>query len=1061
MRLLGRAVAAFALLGAAAAWGQGQTSDSPTVSGGWQSLTSTSAVGGSYFSVKNRQSSTSETATWALQAPSTGDYQIQVYIPPADSSGPRTQNATYVINRGLGTALRDRVDQTLSGWQTIGTYKLAKGTIGITLTNRTSEPDGSHAVVADAVRLQTPGTTSGYSASLASSDLSRAATAGDVVTFDVVLTNTGSQTWYKDPAGKGQTPVRLALVQGPGPLCNNIPAWEPGFGWLPRSRDRVVMDTAQVAQGQTGAFLFSIQLAQNLPPGVYVYRFRPVAEASGTAGGEVMSPEIVISIGVAARPQNELDFSALQLYRANLSVHTSNSDGDKLIGKNFPDDRSPLGALTYARTQKLLNVLGLTDHGEELSAAEWTGQASATASQTTTTAGGPFFIGLRGFKWSATTGPHDFFGFPWEGSSTDLGHLSIFGTSTWTGTAPHLDGAPPQLTPSFIDAPNSDVTLSGGATNLADWLWVNGYPRPNNLDNGVSPAQFNHPSLFFRSNFFRQYQYEPDMDRFFPLMAVGTGEFAAGYATDPKIQPILASQISDKGGYRFLGPDDRPDDDNDTPNIPPKELRMLSADLEAAIGHPEDMTKWGTNPNNTNRYWFNTALHNGWHVGPTINGDNHAGCYCDDAGYTGIWAKNVAGQTPEQAQAAVLQALRERTVFASEDRGLSAQFSVFSNGLQYRMGQRNVPLSTSPRFRLDLTSVAVGGNPADVNVKAIYLVTNSGETQISGPRTGATTRVEVSVPVTITAADQELYFYARVVQNDNDQLLTAPIWMTSCCPAPTCSIFQTSGTAPAGACAIVGFTSQNGTAATLQIDGGAPFSVPLSGTRIIQTSEVSSATSVHTLLYRVMGACGASACSVQITCAATGGIIGAQCPTTPCTVTVSPPSGDSTTNFTASWTSNDFLENHLLVDGVDLGVVPAVGSRVLGQFSGCGTHTVALSRTCQGVPVAGCQTTFQVISNIQPGCRMSVLPPGGVQATTFDICFFASGATQVQVFVDGVLRCTQLNPVAGTQYNCLVSGLTLTPGFHTAMVVASDNCGGTCQRQMSFQVLPGSPITGK
>src|SRR5207248_722618 len=206
-------------------------------------------------------------------------------------------------------------------------------------------------------------------------------------------------------------------------------------------------------------------------------------------------------------------------------------------------------------------------------------------------------------------------------------------------------------------------------------------------------------------------------DRFFPLMAVGTGEFAAGYATDPNVQKDLANQISDKGGYRFLGPDDRPDDDNDTPNVPPKELRSLSADLLAAIGHPEDPTKWGTNPNNTNRFWFETALRKGWHVGPTINGDNHAGCYCDDAGYTGIWAKTVAGQTPEQAQATVLQALRERAVFASEDRGLSGQFSVFSNGTQYRMGQRNVPLTSAPRFVLDLASVVIGGNPADVNVK--------------------------------------------------------------------------------------------------------------------------------------------------------------------------------------------------------------------------------------------------------------------------------------------------------------------------------------------------------
>src|SRR5713101_8154872 len=263
---------------------------------------------------------------------------------------------------------------------------------------------GATAAWSQAPASNSPTVLAGFNATLVSSDLSRAAAGGGVVTFDIQLRNTGTQPWARDPAGAGQTPVHLALTAGPALVCANIAAWEPGFGWLPRSRDRVRLDTTRVAPGETGDFLFSMQLAQNLTPGTYTFRFRPVAEPSGAPGGAVMIGEIPLSIFVAARPQNEVDFTGLQLYRANLSVHTTNSDGNKLIDVNLPDDRSPTGALAFAGGLGRVNILGLTDHGEDLSAAEWSGQAAAVAAQSATAAGSPLFLGLRGFKWTGTTG---------------------------------------------------------------------------------------------------------------------------------------------------------------------------------------------------------------------------------------------------------------------------------------------------------------------------------------------------------------------------------------------------------------------------------------------------------------------------------------------------------------------------------------------------------------------------------------------------------------------------------------------------------------------------------
>jgi hypothetical protein len=62
--------------------------------------------------------------------------------------------------------------------------------------------------------------------------------------------------------------------------------------------------------------------------------------------------------------------------------------------------------------------------------------------------------------------------------------------------------------------------------------------------------------------------------------------------------------------------------------------------------------------------------------------------------------------------------------------------------------------------------------------------------------------------------------------------------------------------------------------------------------------------------------------------------------------------------------------------------------------------------------------------------------------------------------VDGELLCTQLNPIAGTQYHCFVTGAAIGPGTHAAMVVAT-NCSGPCRQSVPFTVLPSKPPGGK
>jgi hypothetical protein len=242
--------------------------------------------------------------------------------------------------------------------------------------------------------------------------------------------------------------------------------------------------------------------------------------------------------------------------------------------------------------------------------------------------------------------------------------------------------------------------------------------------------------------------------------------------------------------------------------------------------------------------------------------------------------------------------------------------------------------------------------------------------------------------------------------------------------------------------------SQNGTSATLQIDNGTPFDVALIGTVPIFPSQVNPSLTTHTATFRVTGPCGVSICTVQFTC---GPVPPVQGESGQCVLNVTPQTGDCSTQFVATWTSSGLASPHLLLDGADLGVVPAIGSFVL-PSTGSGSHTVKLidlSNAANG----NCQAAFTVTPSGEfPSCRNSATPSAGFLDTQFDLCFFAGNANRVDLFVDGVLKCTQLNPVAGQKYDCYVLGSDVGPGVHVVSIIAT-GCGGTCTKGTPFRVF--------
>jgi outer membrane protein assembly factor BamB len=142
-----------ALLGAGASATLAQTyqDNIPSLAGGWFQNVSSLAVGGVYYTTFNTQSVVSSTATWAVNLPQAGQYQVYVSSIPT-LNVPRTTNARYVLTTALGNQGVSGVDQNFLGWKLIGTFPMNAGVNLVQLTDLTGEPQLSHSVLANAVR---------------------------------------------------------------------------------------------------------------------------------------------------------------------------------------------------------------------------------------------------------------------------------------------------------------------------------------------------------------------------------------------------------------------------------------------------------------------------------------------------------------------------------------------------------------------------------------------------------------------------------------------------------------------------------------------------------------------------------------------------------------------------------------------------------------------------------------------------------------------------------------------------------------------------------------------
>ncbi len=156
--------------------------------------------------------------------------------------------------------------------------------------------------------------------------------------------------------------------------------------------------------------------------------------------------------------------------------------------------------------------------------------------------------------------------------------------------------------------------------------------------------------------------------------------------------------------------------------------------------------------------YYTMALDKGWHVAPTNNQDNHKGKWgnANDA-------RDVI-LTDDFSLEGIYQAIRDRRVYATEDKNLEVYYTV--NGYQLGSSITEVPSSLNVNVRVYDPDVSD-------SISKVEVIVNSGKVAHSWSSASELATGDLSV----TLAPNYSYYYIRVTQGDGDIAVTAPVWV--------------------------------------------------------------------------------------------------------------------------------------------------------------------------------------------------------------------------------------------------------------------------------------------
>ncbi|TLN18881.1 hypothetical protein FDZ74_06505, partial [bacterium] len=152
---------------------------------------------------------------------------------------------------------------------------------------------------------------------------------------------------------------------------------------------------------------------------------------------------------------------------------------------------------------------------------------------------------------------------------------------------------------------------------------------------------------------------------------------------------------------------------------------------------------------------FIRSLDYGWKVGATNNADTHST----------QWGTNTDARTgvmmAELSKTALLEALRERRTFATEDKNFS--LSMKANGAW--MGSE---IANTGSIQFEISGADADGELASL----VELITDQGKTLTSTVPTTASFTWQPQVNISTGVH----YFYVKVTQADGDRIVSSPVW---------------------------------------------------------------------------------------------------------------------------------------------------------------------------------------------------------------------------------------------------------------------------------------------
>lgn len=152
------------------------------------------------------------------------------------------------------------------------------------------------------------------------------------------------------------------------------------------------------------------------------------------------------------------------------------------------------------------------------------------------------------------------------------------------------------------------------------------------------------------------------------------------------------------------------------------------------------------------------ALDKGWHVAPTNNQDNHKGRWgnANDARDV-IFAD-------ELSENGLFDAIRERRLYATEDKNLEISYTLDGNMMGSQLGTEDVG---------ENVDIAVTVYDPDYNdaISKVEVVVNSGRVAYTWDSIPASGELSCTIPAAYS------YYFIRVTQMDGNLAVTAPVWV--------------------------------------------------------------------------------------------------------------------------------------------------------------------------------------------------------------------------------------------------------------------------------------------